>query len=65
MFTVNDLEREQLIELKQQMLTESDTSVSWGELADADDLIPDEDVFSRFAGVEFSTDDFFSLTNKS
>ena len=42
--TVHELTREQLIELKQHMLCEQG-SPSYGELADADELVSDETVF--------------------
>lgn len=32
---------------------------SWGEMADADSLISDEDVQSVFAGTMFTMDDFW------
>lgn len=41
--TVHELSRDQLIELKQHMLCEQG-SPSYGELADADELISDEKV---------------------
>ena len=56
--TVHDLSHEQLIELKQTLLCRDD-SPSYGDLADADELVSDETVFKEFDGVEFSNDDFF------
>lgn len=32
---------------------------SWGEMADADSLISDEDVYDEFSGIEFTKDDFW------
>lgn len=62
--TVQELNRDQLIQLKQQMLMErmdaEGDSPSWGELADADSLISDEDVQSQFSGTIFTPDDFWS-----
>ena len=62
--TVEELNRDQLIQLKQEMLMERMDAEgdypSWGELADADSLISDEDVQSQFAGTIFTTDDFWS-----
>lgn len=55
---VRDLNRDQLIELKQRMLIERDESTFWGELAEADTLIPDEDVFKYFDGYSFVPEDF-------
>ena len=66
--TVQELNRDHLIQLKQQILTErmdaEDDCPSWGELADADSLISDEDVQSEFAGTMFTTDDFSYKTVK-
>ena len=56
---VRELSRAELIELKQAILSETEGPLSYGELADADQLITDDQVFSRFDGTEFSTDDFF------
>lgn len=61
--TVYDLNRDQLIELKEHMLTERyderGESPSWGDLAEADDIISDEEVFEEYGGTQFSMDDFF------
>lgn len=60
---VQELNRDQLIQLKQEMLMERMDAEgdwpSWGELADADSLISDEDVQSQFAGTVFTTGDFW------
>lgn len=56
--TVYDLTRDQLIDLKQYMLIDQG-SPSWGELADADEIISDDAVYSEFDGCEFTEDDFF------
>lgn len=56
--TVHELTREQLIELKQHMLCEQG-SPSYGELADADELVSDESAFAEFDATDFSEDDFF------
>ena len=74
---VYELNREQLIELKQNYLEQlsnegvlnevlygkeemDDMSdgVSYGELADADNLVPDAILFDHYEGYEFSADDF-------
>lgn len=54
---VEDLTRDQLVELKQNMLCQKG-STSWGELAEADSIISDEEVFKEYAGTIFSADDF-------
>lgn len=62
--TVYDLNRDQLVELKQHYLTEQmdarGESPSWGELADADEIISDEEIYDEYAGTIFSPDDFSS-----
>lgn len=61
---VTELNRDQLIELKQAMLTERNDAAgegtSYGELADVDELITDAEVYEAYADTEFSTDDFFA-----
>lgn len=61
--SVEELNREQLTQLKQNMLMErmdaEGESPSWGELAEADVLITDEEVQQEYAGTEFVTADFW------
>lgn len=61
--TVQELNRDQLVQLKQDMLIERMDAEgdwpSWGEMADADSLISDEDVQRKFAGTVFTTGDFW------
>ena len=61
--SVQELSRDQLTCLKQAYLTEmldaQGESPSWGELAEADDIISDESVFDEYEGVVFTPDDFF------
>lgn len=64
---VTELSREQLIELKQTYLTELEDcgehedviGVSWGELANADELVSDDIIFDKYAGIIFTDDDFW------
>lgn len=72
--TVQELNREQLIQLKQAYLSklddegtlnevlyndpDNDEGLSYGELANADTLIPDEVVFNEYRGIHFTEDDF-------
>lgn len=60
--SVQELSRDQLVCLKQAFLTDQldqrGESPSWGELAEADDIISDEEVFVEFEGVSFTSDDF-------
>lgn len=59
---ITELNREQIVELKQgyliQQADENGFSPSWGELANADELITDDEVIDFFGSVEFSDDDF-------
>lgn len=56
--TVNELTRGQLIELKQSMLCEWD-STSYEDLARADKIVPDNAVFEQYGGTNFVPEDFF------
>lgn len=56
--SVHDLTRDQLILLKQHHLMESQVSVSYGELAEVDTLVSDEEIFAAYADTFFSEDDF-------
>ena len=56
--TVYELSREQLTTLKGAMLTDRQESVSWGELAAADELVTDAAVFEEYEGTEFCEEDF-------
>lgn len=66
--TVYDLNREQLIELKQNYLTEQmdarGESPSYGDLADADDIISDEEIYHAYKDTIFSADDFSSSADE-
>lgn len=69
---VTELTREQLVELKcnyMGMLADEGTFAevlnrdydepSYADLAEADDIIPDEVIFRNYEGVYFVNDDFF------
>lgn len=69
---VTELSRDQLVELKQNYLSELADEGSYAEvmdcdydepsywdLANADDIVPDDVVFRNYDGVSFVTDDFF------
>lgn len=61
--TVLELTREQLVQLKQNYLTDhlldvEDRTPSYGELADADEIVPDAVIFEAEAATIFSPDDF-------
>ena len=66
---VTELTREQLIELKERYITECYENwadeedieeCSWGELADADNTVPDSRVLEVYGGYDFTYDDFFN-----
>lgn len=54
---VHELQRDQLIELKQRYLCEHGNP-SWGEMADSDELVADQVIFDEYEGVDFTEDDF-------
>lgn len=57
---VTELNREQLEQLKQSYMTQSnDCGISYGELADADNLISDSVIFEYYDGINFGEEDFF------
>lgn len=60
--TYDELDEDQRIELKQRILMERNErkgeGASYGELADADRLVSDEDARDWADGMEFSEDDF-------
>lgn len=60
---VRELSREELTELKcnyyQDMKAQEGEGVSYGELAEIDELVSDEEVFAEYDGTAFVKDDFF------
>lgn len=56
--SVKELNRCQLEQLKQNYLCATQESVSWGELADADEIVSDEQVFNEYEGTVFVPEDF-------
>ncbi len=55
---LKDLTPDQKIELKQALLTQ-DRDVSYGELANADELVSDKQLEDAYGDTEFTDDDFF------
>ena len=60
----DDLNRDQVLEIKQRMLCERDdenggSGVGCGELLAADELISDDEVRAEYGDVLFTEDDFF------
>lgn len=62
--SVKDLTREQLIELKQRYYTERNENVSYGELADIDNLVSDNEIFEEYGDITFVEEDFFCTSGK-
>lgn len=69
---VTELTRDQLVELKQKYMAElvnegmfaeimdrDYDEPSYGDLAEADDIISDDFIFEHYAGIYFVPDDFF------
>lgn len=57
--TVRELNRDQLIELKEQYLIEKyGGDTSYYDLSLADSTVPDGTIYAHYAGYEFSPDDF-------
>ena len=62
---VTDLNRSQLEQLKSDyliMLADRGERAepSWGEILNADDIVPDDVIFTEYADTEFVEEDFFS-----
>jgi len=60
---LKDLTPEQKRELKQALLTQ-DRDVSYGELANADELVSDKQLEDAYGDTEFTEDDFFCTCQK-
>ena len=60
---VKELTRYELIELKCNyytgLLNEKGETPSWGEYAEIDTLVSDEEIFEFYSGIEFTREDFF------
>lgn len=55
---LEDLTRDQKIQLKQSVLCRKSESVSYGELADADRLVSDGELEGEYGSTEFTLEDF-------
>lgn len=55
--TVYELNREQLTQLKTDYLVR-EGAISWGEIANANELVTDEEIYTEFEGVYFVPGDF-------
>lgn len=58
--SLDELNQDQLIELKQAYLMEHQESVSWGELAAADELVSMEELQEDYGHIDFVEEDFTS-----
>lgn len=66
--TINELSKEQFIELKWRYLDEiyqekTNESISLDEIAEIDNIISDEEILNEYSNYVFSDDDFFCTTN--
>ncbi len=61
---IQDLSKQQLLELKERYYTERNENVSFGELANIDILVTDEEIFNEYDGIEFTSEDFFCSVEK-
>lgn len=70
--TVHDLSRDEIRELKERYLIELVNegkyaevlgvdwdAPSWGEMAEADEIVPDDVIFENYEDFDFVPDDFF------
>ena len=58
---VRDLNEDQIRQLKESILLErmeTDEEPSWGELADVNTLVSDEEVYDKYADIYFVPEDF-------
>ena len=56
---VDELNRDELTELKRNYYSEKNKNVSYGELSFIDDLVTDSEIYKEYEGVEFTSEDFF------
>ena len=56
---VRELNREQMICLKQSILCDRDITTDWLSLSQADNIISDEEVYNEYNGIVFTEDDFY------
>lgn len=66
--TIEELNREQLVELKQHFICESNEENNekscWSDMADANEIVSDETIMAVYSGYDFSNDDFFCSCEK-
>lgn len=61
--TVYQLNRDELIELKQRYYFEKHTDVSYYEIAFIDTLVTDYEIYEKYKDTIFTEDDFFCISD--
>jgi hypothetical protein len=61
--SIYDLNEEQLREVKERYYMEHNVNVSWGELANIEELVTMEEVVEEYGHITFVDDDFFCSMN--
>lgn len=66
--TVKDLNKDQLRELKvhyydELLICNENRNISYGEIANIDDLVSDEEIYNEMSYVCFTEEDFFCSTD--
>ena len=56
---LQDLNREQIIQSKQRLYCEKNENASYGELAEIDNLVSDEELKEEYGDTYFVDEDFF------
>ena len=56
--TYDELNRDQILALKQNYLVRTQNNVSYNELAEADNLVSDEELEQEYKNVNFVEEDF-------
>ena len=62
---VDELNRDELTELKRNYYSEKNKNVSYGELSIIDDLVTDAEIYKEYEGTEFTREDFFCNTHNT
>lgn len=57
----SELNKEQKIQLKQNLYCSQNDNVSYGELTDIDDLVSDSEIEQEFGDMIFTEEDFFNF----
>ena len=56
---LKDLSKEQIIQLKQKLYCERNENVSYGELADINNLVSNEEIEKEYNDISFVEEDFY------